>query len=128
MGATEIYLSRPWLAHYEPGMPADVEVPLKTVAQAFDELTARAPERAAVVFYGRAITYRELRDHCGRAFTARTAYLDDEGSVLIESDGVIALLDDRDLARYADSGPSLQRITGAEIAHRFPFVKNPQPT
>src|SRR5437899_3177125 len=62
MGATEIYLSRPWLAHYEPGMPADVEVPLKTVAQAFDELTARAPERAAVVFYGRAITYRELRD------------------------------------------------------------------
>src|SRR5947209_767885 len=70
----------------------------------------------------------ELIDHCGRPFAARIAYLDDEGSVLMESDGVIALLDDRDLARYADSGPSLQRITGAEIAHRFPFVKNPQPT
>src|SRR5437899_12079290 len=72
MGATEIYLSRPWLAHYEPGMPADVEVPLKTVAQAFDEATARAPERAAVVFYGRAITYRELREATDRLACALT--------------------------------------------------------
>ena len=65
-GATEIYLSRPWLAHYEPGVPADVEVPLKTVPEAFDEATARAPERTAVVFYGRAITYRELREATDR--------------------------------------------------------------
>jgi len=69
----------------------------------------------------------ELRDHCGRAFAARTTYLDDEGSVLIEGDGVIALLDDRDLARYADSELSLQRITSAEIAGRYHFVKDPQP-
>src|SRR5882672_8791738 len=66
MGATEIYLSRPWLAHYEPGVPADVEVPLKTVPQAFDEATARAPDRAALVFYGRTIAYRELRDATDR--------------------------------------------------------------
>ena len=66
MGATEIYLSRPWLAHYEPGVPADVAVPLKTVPQAFDEATARAPDRAALVFYGRTIAYRELRDATDR--------------------------------------------------------------
>src|SRR5205814_8565148 len=65
-GATEIYLSRPWLAHYEPGVPADVEVPLKTVAQAFDEATAHAPDRPAGVFSRRAITYRELRDAADR--------------------------------------------------------------
>jgi hypothetical protein len=53
--------------------------------------------------------------------------LDDEGSVLVEGDGVIALLDDRDLARYADSGLSLQRITSAEIPGRFSFVKDPRP-
>jgi hypothetical protein len=69
----------------------------------------------------------ELRDQCGRPFAARTTYLDDEGSVLMEGDGVIALLDDRDLARYADSGLSLQRITSAEIAERFRFVKDPKP-
>jgi len=69
----------------------------------------------------------ELRDHCGRRFDARATYLDEEGSVLIEGEGVIALLDDRDLARYADSGTSLQRITGAEIQARFGFVKEPKP-
>ena len=66
MGATEIYLARPWLAHYAPGVPAQVEVPLKSIGQAFDEATARAPERTAVVFYGRSITYRELRDATDR--------------------------------------------------------------
>jgi hypothetical protein len=69
----------------------------------------------------------ELRDHCGRAFDARATYVDEEGSVLIEGNGVIALLDDRDLARYADLGASLQRITSAEIAGRFGFVKEPKP-
>jgi hypothetical protein len=69
----------------------------------------------------------ELRDHCGRAFDARATYVDEEGSVLIEGNGVIALLDDRDLARYADSEASLQRITSAEIAGRFGFVKEPKP-
>jgi hypothetical protein len=68
-----------------------------------------------------------LRDHCGRPFAPRSTYVDDEGSVLVEGEGVIALLDDRDLARYADSGASLQRITAAEIQERFSFVKDPQP-
>jgi long-chain acyl-CoA synthetase len=66
MGATEIYLSRPWLAHYSPGVPAEVDVPEKSVAQAFDEATAGAAERAAVVFYGRSITYGELREASDR--------------------------------------------------------------
>lgn len=69
----------------------------------------------------------ELRDHCGRPFAARATYLDDEGSVLIESESTIALLDDRDLARYADAGPSLQRIMASELQARFHFVKEPKP-
>ena len=48
------------------GVPAAVEVPLKSVAQAFDEATERAPERTAVVFYGRSISYRELREATDR--------------------------------------------------------------
>src|SRR4051812_8056566 len=66
MGATEIYLSRPWLAHYPQGVKADVEVPVKSVPQAFDEATERDPQRAAVVFYGRSISYQELRDAADR--------------------------------------------------------------
>jgi long-chain acyl-CoA synthetase len=66
MSAIDTYLGKPWLAHYPKGVPPTVEVPLKSVAQAFDEATARAPERPAVVFYGRSITYRELREASDR--------------------------------------------------------------
>jgi hypothetical protein len=67
-----------------------------------------------------------LRDHCGRPFLARVTYLDDEGSVLMEGEGSVALLDDRDLARFADSASSLQRIKSSEIQGRFGFVKEPK--
>src|SRR4030088_1232628 len=66
MGASERYLSRPWLKHYQEGVPASVAVPLKSVTRMFDEATERAPERTAVVFYGRSITYRELREATDR--------------------------------------------------------------
>jgi long-chain acyl-CoA synthetase len=66
MSAIETYLAKPWLTHYQKGVPATVEVPLKSVAQAFDEATERAPDRPAVVFYGRSISYRELRDATDR--------------------------------------------------------------
>src|SRR5215208_139397 len=58
MSAIESYLAKPWLAHYQKGVPASVEVPAKSLAQAFDEATERAPERPAVVFYGRSISFR----------------------------------------------------------------------
>src|SRR5260221_13542601 len=70
MGATEIYLSRPWLAHYGKGVPAAVEVPLKSVPQAFDEATAMAPGNTAVGFYGRPISFRELREAADRPANA----------------------------------------------------------
>jgi len=66
MSGIDHYLSKPWLAHYAKGVPATVEVPLKSVAQAFDEATARDPRRDAVVFYGRRISYAELRDSADR--------------------------------------------------------------
>lgn len=66
-------------------------------------------------------------DHCGRPFAARTIYLDDEGSVLMAGEPGIALLDDRDLGRYAESEALLQRITRAEIPARFGFVQDPKP-
>jgi long-chain acyl-CoA synthetase len=66
MDAIGRYLDRPWLAFYQEGVPPTVEVPPKSVSQAFDEATERAPDRPAVVFYGREITYRELREATDR--------------------------------------------------------------
>ena len=66
MSAIDTYLAKPWLAHYQKGVPATVEVPPQSVARAFDEATERAPQRAALVFYGRPISYRELREATDR--------------------------------------------------------------
>ena len=66
MDAIKDYLAKPWLKHYQPGVPETVDVPLESIAQAFDKATERAPERRAVVFYGREISYRELRDATDR--------------------------------------------------------------
>jgi hypothetical protein len=68
-----------------------------------------------------------LVDHCGRPFVAERAYLDDEGSVLVEGAGRIALVDDRDLARYADTHAELLPVRRAEIPGRFGYVPNPVP-
>jgi hypothetical protein len=66
-------------------------------------------------------------DQCGRAFRAERGYLDEEGSVLLESGGRIALVDDRDLERYADSATALAPIRRSEVAARFGFVPDPGP-
>ena len=70
MSAIDTYLAKPWLAHYAPGVPKGIEVAERSVHQAFDEATERAPGRPAVVFYGRTITYRELRDASDRLANA----------------------------------------------------------
>jgi hypothetical protein len=67
-----------------------------------------------------------LFDHCGRPFKASTAYQDDEGSVLIEGEGSVALLDDRDLARFADRVAVLRPIARAEVPAGFGFVPDPK--
>ena len=69
----------------------------------------------------------QMVDQCGRPFSAARAYLDDEGSVLLEGAGRIALLDDRDLERYADDQAALEPIRRSEVAGRFGFVAEPAP-
>src|SRR5918912_2028401 len=49
-------------------------------------------------------------DHCGRPFSTTQGFQDDEGSVLFAGRQTIALLDDRDLARFADEERALQAI------------------
>jgi len=67
-----------------------------------------------------------LFDHCGRAFQAREVFQDDEGSVLMRGENALALLDDRDLAKFADQAASLQRINRSELEARFGFVADPR--
>ena len=66
-----------------------------------------------------------LVDHCERRFESRGVFQDDEGSVLIDGARGIALLDDRDLERYADLAERLPRIAKADVEARFGFVRDP---
>src|SRR5579864_8258889 len=53
-------MDRPWFAHYDPGVPSEVEVPDEPLPVGLSRAAERYPTRAAIRFYGRAITYREL--------------------------------------------------------------------
>jgi hypothetical protein len=66
-----------------------------------------------------------LVDQCGSEVKALETFLDDEGSVLIRGERGIALLDDRDLERYADLAERLPRIRRNEVETRFGFISNP---
>ena len=66
-----------------------------------------------------------LYDHCGRPFSLEQAFLDEDGSVLMQGKQRVGLLDDRDLAGYADRAQGLPGIACATVPGRFGFVTNP---
>lgn len=57
----EAYLNRPWLASYDPGVPANLEIPTKSVPAVFSEMSAKYADRTAIIFYGRQLSFRELQ-------------------------------------------------------------------
>ncbi len=69
----------------------------------------------------------DLVDHCGRPFAPEQAFLDEEGSVLIQGKDGLALLDDRDLAAFEARAEKLPRLARSEAGPRFGFVQIPAP-
>jgi long-chain acyl-CoA synthetase len=51
---------RAWIAQYDPGVPAEVEIPDEPLHASLAQAAARYPRRIAIRFYGRSISYREL--------------------------------------------------------------------
>ncbi|MGH8766127.1 MAG: DUF2946 family protein [Burkholderiales bacterium] len=70
-----------------------------------------------------------LVDHCGRPVQARATYVDDEGSVLMQVERAIGLLDDRDLALFASRHEppwqELPRVDKSDLQTQFGFVAEP---
>lgn len=65
-----IYEQKPWLKAYPSNVPADVEIPVKSVDEAFNESTEKWKKNTAAIFYGKKISYQELRDKVDRLATA----------------------------------------------------------
>lgn len=70
MKLKSVYEERSWLKYYPSDVPAEVDIPDKSVSQAFDEVTEKWKDKTAVIFYGRKISYRDLREKVDRFATA----------------------------------------------------------
>jgi long-chain acyl-CoA synthetase len=57
---------RPWLAHYDPGVPAEVEIPDLTYDGLLRRTAERFPDRVALSFFGATQTFRALDDAVDR--------------------------------------------------------------
>jgi long-chain acyl-CoA synthetase len=64
------YEARPWIKWYLPGVAPDITVEEKSVVDTFNENTEKWKDKTAVVFYGRKMSYKELRDQVDRFATA----------------------------------------------------------
>jgi long-chain acyl-CoA synthetase len=70
-----VYDGRPWLGLYGPGIPHDVEPEHTSMLAAYQVTAAQDPERMALRYFDRSITYRELE----QLTDALAAGLQDEG-------------------------------------------------
>ena len=61
------YEHRPWLAHYAPGVPHEIEEPTQTLPDLIDDAVARFGRRTALEFFGAETSYRELGEQIARA-------------------------------------------------------------
>ncbi|HEY91711.1 MAG TPA: long-chain fatty acid--CoA ligase [Dehalococcoidia bacterium] len=66
MATNTIYQERPWLEFYRPEVLPDVDIPELSVVETFDAATDTWKDKTALVFYGRKISYRELREQVDR--------------------------------------------------------------
>src|SRR5579859_5421418 len=57
----------PWLLHYDSGMPESLPLPHQLLPDMLNNAARDFPERAALIFFGQRIGYREL-DHASNRF------------------------------------------------------------
>src|SRR5687768_1060118 len=51
---------KPWLAHYDPGVPHTIDVPRVALPELLAAAARDFPDAPAIVVYGRTIAYAEL--------------------------------------------------------------------
>lgn len=52
--------AHPWTAHYQPGVPAEIEIPTDSLIELFETAVAGGGDRPAMTFFGRETTYASL--------------------------------------------------------------------
>lgn len=62
----ELLRQRPWLKHYEPEVPYTLAYPVQPLVRFLETAARRFPKNRALIFYDRAVTYRELDEAVNR--------------------------------------------------------------
>ncbi len=57
---------RPWLEHYEKGVPAEITIPDQPVHHLLEESARRWPDRPALIYGGRPLSYRFVAEEAQR--------------------------------------------------------------
>ena len=57
----------PWVKHYEPGVPAEIDLPTESLVAMVERSVAEAGSHPAMEFFGRRTTYTQLGDQIERA-------------------------------------------------------------
>jgi long-chain acyl-CoA synthetase len=73
MNAKEAYAAKPWLKYYPEGVPEEIEVLDVSVPEAFDQMADKYGGKTALIFYGKKISYHELKDLTNRFAAALAA-------------------------------------------------------
>jgi len=74
MDPKEFYLSKPWLTYYPEGVLQEINAPEISVQQLFDKMAEKYSKKVALIFYGKKISYQELKEATNR-FAAALADL-----------------------------------------------------
>ena len=53
-------VTHPWIQHYEPGVPAHLEIPDQPLTWLLERTASRYPDHTALIYFGRRLSYEEL--------------------------------------------------------------------
>jgi len=70
MNPREAYAAKPWLKHYPEGVVDMVDIPALSVPDLFDQVVEKFAQKTALIFYGKKISYAQLKDEVDRFATA----------------------------------------------------------
>ena len=66
MDAKQAYLSKPWLQHYPSEVPPELEIPVVSIPEMFERVVEKYGNKTSLIYYGKKISYRELKDQADR--------------------------------------------------------------
>ncbi len=65
-GHDELLSARPWVRHYEQGVPAQLDIPDRPLTWLLDQTVSKYPAHTAIIYYGTKLSYARLSSLANR--------------------------------------------------------------